>query len=113
MNLNYYYHRSKMNYDDRPLVESLTKVMHKCIKLYMLIDTFMKIFTMIAKKEELEKIGRMKFGDKKYKDTKMAKRILVAIKLLLKECPIMPPSFKFKGECLLEKFKNEIKTSDY
>ena len=38
----------------------------------------------------------------------MGKRILVAIKLLLKECPIMPPSFKFKGECLLEKFKNEI-----
>lgn len=64
MNLNYYYHRSKMNYTDRPLVESLTKVMHKCIKLYMLIDTFMKIFTMIGKKEELEKIGRMKHGDK-------------------------------------------------
>jgi len=29
------------------------------------------------------------------------------MKLLLKENPVLPTSFKFNGECLLEKYKRE------
>ena len=37
----------------------------------------------------------------------MRQRLLVVIKLLLKDHPILPTSFKFKGECLIIKYKRE------
>ena len=37
----------------------------------------------------------------------MRKRLQVAIKLLLKENPIIPNTFKFRGKCLIEKYKAE------
>lgn len=37
------------------------------------------------------------------------KRILVSIKLLLKENPVLPTSFNFKGECLIETLSREIR----
>jgi hypothetical protein len=39
----------------------------------------------------------------------MAKRILVTIKLLLKENPILPTAFNFKGQCLLETLMKNLK----
>lgn len=50
-NLNYFYHRSKINYEDAPIVESLLLLMERCIKLYMLIDSFMKVFNLLEKKD--------------------------------------------------------------
>lgn len=37
----------------------------------------------------------------------LIKRISVAIVLLIKENPILPVSFKFEGQCLLETLKAE------
>ena len=39
----------------------------------------------------------------------MAKRILVTIKLLLKENPILPTAFNFKGKCLLETLMKNLR----
>jgi hypothetical protein len=39
----------------------------------------------------------------------MRKRLQVGMKLLLKENPFLPTSFKFDGICLLEKYKREEK----
>jgi hypothetical protein len=40
---------------------------------------------------------------------KLGKRIQIAIKMLLKENPMLPTSFKFGGDCLLEQLKREEK----
>lgn len=37
----------------------------------------------------------------------MRKRILIGMKLLLKENPVLPVGFKFNGEDLIDKFKRE------
>jgi len=42
-------------------------------------------------------------------DPILGKRIQIAIKCLLKENPMMPQSFIFGGECMLEKLKREDK----
>jgi hypothetical protein len=39
----------------------------------------------------------------------MVKRLLVTIKLLLKENPILPMAFNFKGQCLLETLMKNLK----
>ena len=53
-NLNYFYQRSKIIYEDAPVVESLMQLMTRCIKLYMLVDSFMKVFNLLAKKDQCE-----------------------------------------------------------
>jgi len=40
-------------------------------------------------------------------NTKMRKRMQIAIKLLLKENPVLPTGFRFNGEDLFEKLKRE------
>lgn len=42
-------------------------------------------------------------------DANMIKRILVTIKLLLKENPVLPTAFNFKGSCLLETLIRNLK----
>lgn len=39
----------------------------------------------------------------------MIKRILVTIKLLLKENPVLPTAFNFKGQCLLESLMKNLR----
>ena len=39
----------------------------------------------------------------------MIKRILVTIKLLLKENPVLPTAFNFKGKCLLESLMKNLR----
>lgn len=41
------------------------------------------------------------------KDEIMIKRLTVAICLLLKEHPVLPLSFKFGGQCILQQLKRE------
>ena len=41
------------------------------------------------------------------KDEILIKRLIVAICLLLKENPVLPLSFKFGGDCLLQQLKRE------
>jgi hypothetical protein len=43
------------------------------------------------------------------KDIRMIKRALVAIKLLLKENPILPMAFNFKGKCSLETLMKDLR----
>jgi hypothetical protein len=42
-------------------------------------------------------------------DIHFQKRLLVSIKLLLKENPVLPTSFNFNGECLIESLSREIR----
>lgn len=69
----------------------------------------MKIFNMITKKEKIEKMNKENSEGGIYKDIAMAKRIQNTMKLLLKDNPYLPTSFMFQGECLLEKYKREVK----
>ena len=41
------------------------------------------------------------------KEEVLLKRLIIAICLLLKENPILPLSFNFGGDCLLERLKRE------
>jgi hypothetical protein len=40
-------------------------------------------------------------------DATLIKRILITIKLLLKENPILPTAFHYKGKCLIEQLIRE------
>ena len=41
------------------------------------------------------------------KSYQMCRRLQIGIKLMLKECPVLPVGFKFNGECILSKYKRE------
>ena len=59
---------------------------------------------------DAQKINRkgVQVTDKELKkDEIMIKRLIVAICLLLKENPVLPLSFNFGGECLLQRLKRE------
>lgn len=43
------------------------------------------------------------------KDANIIKRILVAIKLLLKENPVLPMAFNYKGKCLIETLMRNLR----
>ena len=62
-----------------------------------------------------DELGKYKIEDaevedddkKERKKQVLIKRISIAIVLLIKENPILPVSFKYEGQCLLEKLKAE------
>jgi len=48
----YYWVRLKAYFNERrPTLEQLAKLMQRCLKLYQMIDSLMKIFALIRKKE--------------------------------------------------------------
>ena len=57
MNMMYYYEKLKVKIDEliasgnRPSLIHLEKLMIRCLKLYSMIDHFMKIFKLISKKQ--------------------------------------------------------------
>lgn len=72
-----------------------------------MIDGFMKIFKLIGLKQKLETSADLEEQNMDRKRQVLIKRISVAIVLLIKENPILPVSFKFEGQCLLESLKAE------
>lgn len=102
LNMMYYWEKVRLMFiDQEPTVVQLQKLMSRCLKLYNKIDSFIKIFKMIAKQENLEEKG--------VKDPILSKRILVNIKLLQKENPVLPLTFNYKGHCIKEKIKRELR----
>jgi len=52
LNMMYYWEKVRLMFiDQEPTVAQLQKLMSRCVKLYTKIDSFIKIFKMIAKKE--------------------------------------------------------------
>ena len=92
---------------------ALEKIMRRCFKLYQMIDGFMKVFKLVALKKKLELSADLEDAEVEDDDKKerkkqvLIKRISIAIVLLIKENPILPVSFKYEGQCLLEKLKAE------
>lgn len=66
--------------------------MGRAHKLYNSIDQFTNIFKLIHKKEKVELKGRQ--------DETLDQRLKIAIALLLKENPVLPNKFRFKGKIL-------------
>jgi len=114
MNMMYYYEKLKAQIqkleapDKRPSVVHLEKLMSRCLKLHNTIDSFMKIFKLIKKKERRDQEKELcleemrEITEKEAKQDKVLnKRLTVAICLHLRENPVLPLQFIFGGECLL------------
>jgi len=55
MNMMFYWERLRLYFVDKePTLDQLEKLMSRVLKLYLMIDNFMKIFKLIKKKEKLE-----------------------------------------------------------
>ena len=117
MNMMYFFEKIKLSFKEfeqpgnRPNIVHLEKIMTRCLKLYQMIDNFMKIFKLIKTKESLDSRLEGKSGPQWEKEERkrqvLIKRLTVSIWLLLKENPVLPLSFKYKGSCLLEQLKKE------
>ena len=94
-----------------PNLSLLEKIMSRCLKLYGMIDDFMKIFKLIQVKERMDTMIESDIAIPDAKEERkrqlLIKRITVAIWLLLRENPFLPFSFNFKGRCLLMSLKAE------
>lgn len=102
LNMMYYLEKIRLMFaDQEPTVAQLAKIMSRCLKLYQQMDHFIKIFKLIDKKEKLDKQEKQ--------DATLIKRLIVTIKLLLKENPVLPVSFNYKGTCLLAELRKEQK----
>ena len=90
MNMQYYLEKVRLMFADiEPTVSQLAKIMSRCMKMYQQMDQFIRIFKLIDKNNKLIIMGK--------KDKTLIKRLIVTIKLLLKEHPVLPVSFVFKG----------------
>ena len=108
----YFFEKIKLSFKEfeepgnRPNIVHLEKIMTRCLKLYQMIDNFMKIFKLIKTKEKIDERLEGKSGPQWEKEERnrqvLIKRLTVSIWLLLKENPVLPLSFKYKGNCLLE-----------
>lgn len=64
MNMMFYWERLKYYFhNNEPTLESLSKLMSRILKLYLMIDNFMKIFRMIKKKEVSDNFLKCDFFD--------------------------------------------------
>jgi len=61
MNMMYFFEKLKLQFKqfeepgNRPSIVHLEKIMSRCIKLYQMIDNFMKIFKLIKLKEDMDR----------------------------------------------------------
>lgn len=95
LNMMYYWEKVRLMFiDETPTIGQVQKLMSRCLKLYLKIDAFIKIFKLIQMKEKQDAKGK--------KDPILIKRLYTQIKMLLKENPILPYAFNYKGSCLLE-----------
>ena len=102
LNMMYYWEKIRLMFVDvDPTLVILQKLMSRCLKLYRKIDSFIKIFKLIQKKEHLDGINQPSLS--------ILQRLKVTIKLLLKENPILPPAFNFKGLDLMSVIRKEMK----
>ena len=75
-----------------------------------MIDQFIKIFGLIQKFEVsllTFVIDFIQAMENQKKQEILKDRIIVSIKLLLKENPTLPIGFKFKGKCLLTELQKD------
>ena len=55
LNMMYYWERLRIYFqNNEPTLESLAKLINRCLKLYQMIDNFMKIFKMIEVKSKID-----------------------------------------------------------
>lgn len=60
MNMMYFYEKLKIKITEltkngrKPSLVHLEKIMSRCLKLYQMIDNFMKIFNLIKQKERID-----------------------------------------------------------
>ena len=100
LNMMYYWERLRVYFQEHePSLDSLGKLINRCLKLYQMIDNFMKIFKMIEVKAKIDKNLQKdpKNETMQEKSYQMCRRLQIGIKLLLKECPVLPMGFKFNG----------------
>ena len=92
-----------------PDVSQLDKLISRCLKLYVMIDNFFTIYKMILIKEKIEQKLESRPGNAPLLEMNqtMRHRLLVAMKLLLKENPMLPQSFRYQGRCLIDHYKQE------
>ena len=116
LNMMYYWEKVRLMFiDETPTIGQVQKLMSRCLKLYLKIDAFIKIFKLIQMKEVSTSLYFTKtilFNHFPYcvqkqdakgkKDPILIKRLYTQIKCLLKENPILPYAFNYKGSCLLE-----------
>jgi hypothetical protein len=110
VNMQCYFDRLKAFFgDSKPDMSQLDKLITRCLKLYLMIDNFFTIFKMIALKEKIEFKLEARPGNQRLLEMNqtMRARLLVAMKLLLQENPVLPTSFKYKGQCLIAKYERE------
>lgn len=101
LNMMFYFDKIRLMMVDEELkIEHLVKLMSRCLKLYKKMDQFIKIFTMIEKKEEADRVGQP--------DMVLNKRLYVLIQLHLKENPVMPIQFIYKSMNILEHLKADL-----
>ena len=91
LNMMYYWEKLRLEFADHEAIDLsiLEKLMNRCVKMYNLVDSFINIFKLIHKKERLETKGKA--------DETINGRLKVLITLLIKENPILPTQFNFKG----------------
>ena len=72
LNMMYYWERLKdffIDFDDIPTFEQLRKLYSRCLRLYQIIDAFMKIFKMIEIKNKIDNKLELNPTDEILKDT--------------------------------------------
>ena len=112
MNLMYYFERLKNYFLDKQAThEHLAKLIRRCLKLYAMIDDLTKIFKLITQKQTATKKLQGQPNNKQHRgeEALLRERLMVSIKLLLKENPVLPTAFKFRNQCLVEQLKREEK----
>lgn len=111
-NMQYYFQKIRAIFAEgqrEPDLFQLNKLIVRSLKLYQMADSFTKVFKLIRLLEKIEAKLSAKPGDEKLLETehKMRRRLVVVIKLLLKDHPILPTNFRFNGECLIQKLKRQ------
>lgn len=105
LGMQYFWENLKERYARKTTtLDILNRVMARNIKLYALIDHIMKLFHLIKKIEASIKSAQInqKLASFVMHETRLYERLITNIKMIVKENPIMPVGFFFKGRCILQ-----------
>ena len=140
LGMQYFWENLKERYSRKTTtLDILNRVMARNIKLYALIDHIMKLFHLIKKIEvsliilyEYANIFvhfpniisinllqaslktaqiNQKLASYVMHETRLYERLITNIKMIVKENPIMPVGFLFKGRCILQEAQKKLKAS--
>ena len=92
-------------------IEDLSRVMARNVRTYSLIDHIMKIYELMDKMEDVHQksLVARELSSFKILDQKLCQRLIALIKGMVKDHPIMPVGFQFKGKCALADAQKKLK----